>query len=329
MMPKSQRELVSVDVASWIGASWNIVISGERRLENSLREEARSMRSFAVKCIDSLPDRCLEVVSLDIDEIEDHLSKINLTDVPTVKMMAAGFKCPISALPFGALKSDWSRLMLLQEAQPDGSIIKRKLIRIMRVLIIAYYQMEESFDVVKSGAQILQQSQEKEMTTTKVEVTTAKVVPSSSRELNATTRISFVPIEIRIPNVTSPIDLGAVNARYHPVGTLKTAATAVAGNAASRTLDNCLRQSLKDVLSRNRPNRTSHGDVVFERLKGKNFASNLVDHGSVGEIASETSDQQQQAVEVKGNIERASERSDSSSSLEKPSPSSPVSYFDS
>ncbi|XP_019698333.1 uncharacterized protein LOC105186081 isoform X2 [Harpegnathos saltator] len=229
------------------------------------------MRSFAVKCIDSLPDRCLEVVSLDIDEIEDHLSKINLTDVPTVKMMAAGFKCPISALPFGALKSDWSRLMLLQEAQPDGSIIKRKLIRIMRVLIIAYYQMEESFDVVKSGAQILQQSQEKEMTTTKVEVTTAKVVPSSSRELNATTRISFVPIEIRIPNVTSPIDLGAVNARYHPVGTLKTAATAVAGNAASRTLDNCLRQSLKDVLSRNRPNRTSHGDVVFERLKGKKY----------------------------------------------------------
>lgn len=112
-----------------------------------------SMRSFAVKCVDSLPDRCLEVVELDIDEIEDHLSKINFTDVPTVKMMAAGFKCPISALPFGALKSDWSRLLLLQEAQPDGSIIKRKLIRLLRFLVIAYYQMEESFDVIKPDTQ--------------------------------------------------------------------------------------------------------------------------------------------------------------------------------
>lgn len=96
------------------------------------------------------------MVEIDVGEIEDHLSKINLTDVPTVKMMAAGFKCPISALPFGTLKSDWSRLLLLREAQPDGSIIKRKLGRLMRFLIIAYYQMEESFDVIKSDKQILQ-----------------------------------------------------------------------------------------------------------------------------------------------------------------------------
>lgn len=65
-------------------------------------------------------------------------------------MMVAGFKCPISALPFGTLKSDWSRLLLLQEAQPDGSIIKRKLIRLMRILIVAYYQMEERFDTTDS-----------------------------------------------------------------------------------------------------------------------------------------------------------------------------------
>lgn len=80
------------------------------------------------------------------------MSKLNLTDVPTVKIMAAGFKCPISALPFGALKSDWSRMLLLQDAQPDGSIIKRKLVRLMRILIIAYYQMEERFDATDSDA---------------------------------------------------------------------------------------------------------------------------------------------------------------------------------
>lgn len=114
------------------------------------------MRSFAARCVDNLPHRCLEVVKFDMDKIENHLSTINLTDVPTVKMMAAGFKCPISALPFGALKSDWSRLLLLREAQPDGSIIKRKLVGLMRILIIAYYQMEESFDVIKSDTQILQ-----------------------------------------------------------------------------------------------------------------------------------------------------------------------------
>jgi len=99
------------------------------------------------QCTSGIPDRCLELVRFDVDEIESHLSKLNLTDVPTVKMMTAGFKCPISALPFGTLKSDWARLLLLQEAQSDGSIIKLKLVRLMRLLIIAYYQMEERIEV--------------------------------------------------------------------------------------------------------------------------------------------------------------------------------------
>jgi len=92
-------------------------------------------------------------MKLDIEEIESYLSKLDLADVPSVEMMSAGFKCPISALPFGALKSDWSRLLLLREAQPDGSIIKQKLIRLMRILIIAYYQMEERFDVISRDEQ--------------------------------------------------------------------------------------------------------------------------------------------------------------------------------
>lgn len=92
-------------------------------------------------------DRCSELIRLDVNEIEMHLSELNLTDVPTVKMMTAGFKCSVSTLPFGTLKSDWARLLLLREAQPDASIIKLKLVRLMRLLIIAYYQMEERIDV--------------------------------------------------------------------------------------------------------------------------------------------------------------------------------------
>lgn len=111
--------------------------------------------SFAAECASSgTPDRCLDLAKFDINEIGNHLSKLNLTDVPTVKMMTAGFKCPISALPFGTLKSDWARLLLLREAQPNGSIIKLKLIRLMRILIIAYYQMEERIDMMDSEAKV-------------------------------------------------------------------------------------------------------------------------------------------------------------------------------
>ncbi|XP_032684567.1 uncharacterized protein LOC116850406 isoform X3 [Odontomachus brunneus] len=186
---------------------------------------------LSIKCVDSLPDRCLEVVSLDIDEIEDYLTKINLVDVPTVKMMAAGFKCPISALPFGALKSDWSRLLLLQEAQPD-SIIKRKLVRLMRFLIVAYYQMEESFDVIKPDMQILQALIKERMATS--------LAASKSRNLSAN-------------QSWTTESLGAVEA--------------AAENATSTAPGNCLRQSLKDILSRKPPNRTRY--PVFERLQNK------------------------------------------------------------
>lgn len=110
--------------------------------------------SFAAECTSGIGDRCLELIRLDADEIENHLSELNLTDVPTVKMMTAGFKCPISTLPFGTLKSDWARLLLLGEAQPDGSIIKLKLVRLMRLLIVAYYQMEERIDVTDPEAKV-------------------------------------------------------------------------------------------------------------------------------------------------------------------------------
>lgn len=104
--------------------------------------------------------------------------------------------------------------------------------------------------------------------TTKVEITTVKI-PLSMGELDATTSISFVPIDVRIPNVTSSIDLSAVTAQYHSADAVETAT--VAGNAASKVLGNCLKQSLTKILTRRRPNQTRYSDVMFERLKGKKY----------------------------------------------------------
>ncbi|XP_017761343.1 PREDICTED: endochitinase A-like [Eufriesea mexicana] len=96
-----------------------------------------------------LSDECLE---FDIAELEDYLSKYNLENVPTIDMMIGGFKCPVTALPFGALKSDWARLLLLQRAQPKESIFLEKLGRLFRILAIAYFRMEERFDFTKPGS---------------------------------------------------------------------------------------------------------------------------------------------------------------------------------
>ena len=95
------------------------------------------------------PDDCLE---FDADDLEDYLSKLNFENVPTISMMIGEFKCPVTALPFGALKSDWARLLLLQRAQPRDSILLKKLGRLFRILVAAYFQMEERFDVVQSGS---------------------------------------------------------------------------------------------------------------------------------------------------------------------------------
>lgn len=94
------------------------------------------------------PDDCLK---FDVGDIEDYLSNLNFENVPTINMMIGGFKCPVTALPFGALKSDWARLLLLQRAQPKESIFLKKLDRLIRILVIAYFQMEERFDVMQSG----------------------------------------------------------------------------------------------------------------------------------------------------------------------------------
>ncbi|CAL7951217.1 unnamed protein product [Xylocopa violacea] len=97
----------------------------------------------------TLADDCLE---FDVEELEDYLSKLNFENVPTIDMMIGGFKCPVTALPFGALKSDWARLLLLRNAQPRESVLFEKLGRLFRILAIAYFRMEERFDIEQFGS---------------------------------------------------------------------------------------------------------------------------------------------------------------------------------
>nr|XP_031846621.1 uncharacterized protein LOC116433068 [Nomia melanderi] len=93
-----------------------------------------------------LPVDCLE---FDIGELEDYLSEVHLENVPTIDMMIGEFKCPATALPFGALRSDWARLLLLQRAQPEGSILREKLGRLFRILAVAHFRPGERFDITK------------------------------------------------------------------------------------------------------------------------------------------------------------------------------------
>ncbi|XP_070166725.1 uncharacterized protein [Polyergus mexicanus] len=251
--------------------------------------------------VDSFSDHCSDLVQFDSNEIDDHLSKLNLTDVPTVKMMVAGFKCPISALPFGTLKSDWSRLLLLQEAQPDGSIIKRKLVRLMRILIVAYYQMEERFDATDSDV-IRDKSLRKE-TKTIVSDDVDKLMLSSNNSdwINETwsndvalhDSQSFpitVPVEndhSRVESHTMGIEIATaenfssssdansvvpfeIRLRYQKVASstdlmpYRSGNALNAKNATFKVHDNCLKQSLNDI-ARKQPNRSQ----VFEILRNK------------------------------------------------------------
>ncbi|XP_072747835.1 uncharacterized protein [Anoplolepis gracilipes] len=248
-------------------------------------------------CVDSLSDHCSELVQFDIDKIEDHLSKLNLTDVPTVKMMVAGFKCPISALPFGTLKSDWSRLLLLQEAQPDKSIIKRKLVRLMRILIVAYYQMEERFDVTDSNKYLRQETKSTVSDAEKLCCSNNSDWMNESSSNNVALHdshpqsfLTIVPVETdhsrieshitgieiaTIENSSSSSDTNSdvpfkIKLGYQDVTsstdlTPYSSSDAVkAKNATFKVLDNCLKQSLNDI-ARRQSNRTQ----IFEILRNK------------------------------------------------------------
>ncbi|KAK2575518.1 hypothetical protein KPH14_011239 [Odynerus spinipes] len=87
----------------------------------------------------TLQDQCLE---FDIADLEGYVSTLNLTNVPTVDAMFAGFECSITTLPFGFLRSDWARLFLLRNVLPEDPIMAKKLERLFRILIIVYQRIE-------------------------------------------------------------------------------------------------------------------------------------------------------------------------------------------
>ncbi|KAG7204133.1 hypothetical protein KM043_001980 [Ampulex compressa] len=91
-----------------------------------------------------------ECLDLDVEDLEGYLGKLDLSAAPTLEVMAGGFKCSVTSLPFGALKSDWARLILLRDAQPESSILREKLGRLLRILVIAYNQREERFEIPRN-----------------------------------------------------------------------------------------------------------------------------------------------------------------------------------
>ncbi|XP_033324231.2 uncharacterized protein LOC117219302 [Megalopta genalis] len=91
----------------------------------------------------------VDCTRFDIAELEDYLSKVHPEDPAATDTMIGKFTSTVTELPFGALKSDWSRLLLLQRAQPEGSILREKLGRLFRILAAAYSETVEPSDITK------------------------------------------------------------------------------------------------------------------------------------------------------------------------------------
>ncbi|XP_011644943.1 uncharacterized protein LOC105432039 [Pogonomyrmex barbatus] len=244
------------------------------------------------ECAGNFSDRCLDLVRLDVDDIENHLDALNLTDVPTVKMMTAGFKCPIPTLPFGTLKSDWARLLLLQEAQPEGSIIRLKLVRLMRILIIAYYQMEERIDIVDSeDAKIAKKSPIAETKIaakktsqcassnnssriessennpnphhTRTNSSLNDAMPSATE--NGYSRVKSNATMIEVTTMRNFSSLDGTTSTVSPDATRRNVSIDLGAASTKKnvTFDDCLRQSLKDIVRK----RSSRKDIARNKAK--------------------------------------------------------------
>ncbi|XP_029045728.2 uncharacterized protein LOC114877378 isoform X2 [Osmia bicornis bicornis] len=159
-----------------------------------------------------LSDECLK---FDIAELEDYLSKLDSKNLPTIRMMVGEFKCPLNALPFGALKSDWARLLLLQKAQPNDSIFEEKLSRLFRILLVAYFRTEERFDVVEQDLRTTKRFSQFNVGTS-TEVTLTKEFVTSNELTSSTTESSIsksnTPNESRTKNNVSIPTFAITNA---------------------------------------------------------------------------------------------------------------------
>ncbi|XP_078033878.1 uncharacterized protein LOC144468341 [Augochlora pura] len=91
----------------------------------------------------------VDCTRFDIAELEDYLSKVRPGDPAWTDTMIGKFASTSTEPPFGALKSDWPRLLLLQRAQPEGSILREKLGRLFRILAVAYSETVAPSDITE------------------------------------------------------------------------------------------------------------------------------------------------------------------------------------
>ncbi|XP_043255143.1 uncharacterized protein LOC122398938 [Colletes gigas] len=188
----------------------------------------------------STPDDCSK---LDIAGLEDYLSNLENATIDTTIPES---ECPATALPFGALKSDWTRLLLLKGAQPQDSILQEKLDRIFGILAIAYSQTDGHFDIAKSvcraasstaapSAYESDNSEEKseELGETTTDSRKMHEIPESS--------VSTIATEIERAAFTSPYVTGEESKREKSVGMHNDGSSTVpsspVGNSTSERID--------------------------------------------------------------------------------------------
>nr|XP_012149941.1 PREDICTED: uncharacterized protein LOC105663721 [Megachile rotundata] len=131
-------------------------------------------------------------------EMEDYLSKLNVENVATIDRMVGGSKGPATALPFGALQSDWARMLLLiKRTRSSDTVLAEKLARLFRILRAVYFRTESS----ESTSSTTEFTARNETTLTAGSSKPAAVVASNRRKL---TRDFAKSNEFNTANVSAP-----------------------------------------------------------------------------------------------------------------------------
>ncbi|XP_035720665.1 uncharacterized protein LOC118440981 [Vespa mandarinia] len=146
----------------------------------------------------SLQDQCLK---LNIANLEEYISTLNLANVPTIDSMIIGFECPVTALPFGILRSDWARLLLLRNAQEKDSIFAEKLECLFKLLIIAYQRLEQNLIPKKSFDRMNNSYISNMKNVSDIGNNTIKM-----KFMNTNFSSDIVPISIRFENTSINVD---------------------------------------------------------------------------------------------------------------------------
>ncbi|XP_011496556.1 PREDICTED: GATA zinc finger domain-containing protein 14-like [Ceratosolen solmsi marchali] len=86
---------------------------------------------------------------LDAELLQDYVSSLNETELNVTY-----FNTEKELLPFGALPSDWSRLLLLQNRQPKGTPLHDNLLKLSRLLLAAHFESDEHHNWTDDGQSI-------------------------------------------------------------------------------------------------------------------------------------------------------------------------------